>query len=93
MSKSIVGVSTIQNQDSIKLFVYGTLLVGEPNHFVVEPYLLDREPGTISGRMYSVGGFPAVVLSESSNNSIEGEWFTLLPEAIEKADHLEGYRG
>lgn len=76
----------------ISVFVYGTLLVGEPNHRVAKPYLLSVRPGRVRGRLYDVGAYPALVLDEAGRE-IEGEWFELTDEGLEEMDWLEGYRG
>ncbi len=46
----------------ISVFVYGTLLVGESNHYVAEPFLLSVQPGAVRGRLYDVGHYPALAL-------------------------------
>lgn len=76
----------------ISVFVYGTLLVGQPNHRVAEPYLLHVQPGRVRGRLYDVGAFPALVL-DPDGREIEGEWFEVTPEGLRAMDRLEGYRG
>jgi gamma-glutamylcyclotransferase (GGCT)/AIG2-like uncharacterized protein YtfP len=70
--------------------VYGTLLVVEANHHVARPYLQHVEEGTIRGHLYSVGTYPAVVLDQDGVD-IEGEWFTVNGEGLERMDWLEGY--
>ncbi|MDI3329085.1 MAG: gamma-glutamylcyclotransferase [Alicyclobacillaceae bacterium] len=76
----------------ISVFVYGTLLTGEPNHRVAAPYLLSVRPGRVRGRLYDVGPYPALVLDEAGRE-IEGEWFEVTPEGLKAMDWLEGYRG
>lgn len=76
----------------ISIFVYGTLLVGESNHSVVAPYLLSVQPGIIFGRLYDVGPYPALTLTEGSHQVV-GEWLEVTEEGLQAADVLEGYDG
>ncbi|MGM9929976.1 MAG: gamma-glutamylcyclotransferase [Bacillus sp. (in: firmicutes)] len=63
-------------EELYNVFVYGTLLIGECNHHVAEPYLHQREKGTVKGFLYKVDYYPAVVL-DTNSREIEGEWFTV----------------
>ena len=74
-----------------QVFVYGTLLRGEGNHRVAEPFLLDVKEGVVKGTLYSVGGFPALTLE--GDTVVEGEWFTVTEKGLQNMDWLEGYRG
>ncbi|GIM46514.1 hypothetical protein DNHGIG_20630 [Collibacillus ludicampi] len=76
----------------INVFVYGTLLTGERNHRVAEPYICSVQPGRVRGRLYDVGVFSALVLDET-DRGIEGEWFDLEEEGLSVLDRLEGYHG
>lgn len=76
----------------IAVFVYGTLLVGESNHSVVCPYLLDVQPGAINGRLYDVGPYPALVRTEDDRR-VEGEWIQVTDEGLAAMDVLETYYG
>ncbi|TXK85514.1 gamma-glutamylcyclotransferase [Paenibacillus sp. N3.4] len=73
------------------VFVYGTLLVGESNHHIAAPFVLSVKPGTINGRLYDAGPYPALVLTEE--NYVVGEWLEVTKEGLEAMDVLEGYRG
>lgn len=73
-----------------KVFVYGTLLVGEENHYVAQPYIEYVEKGTIEGLLYNVGDYPAVVLVDGGME-IKGEWFTVNQKGLEQMDWLEDY--
>jgi gamma-glutamylcyclotransferase (GGCT)/AIG2-like uncharacterized protein YtfP len=77
----------------IAVFVYGTLLVGESNHAVVSPYLLNVQPGEIKGRLYDVGPYPALVCSGEDDRSITGEWIEVSEEGLAAMDELESYYG
>ncbi|MGZ4108044.1 MAG: gamma-glutamylcyclotransferase family protein [Tumebacillaceae bacterium] len=74
------------------MFVYGTLLRGERNHRVVAPYLKAVQPGTVRGRLYDVGTYPALVLDENAS-PVVGEWFTVTGAGLKAMDALEEYFG
>jgi gamma-glutamylcyclotransferase (GGCT)/AIG2-like uncharacterized protein YtfP len=76
----------------ISVFVYGTLLVGESNHSVAAPYLLSVQPGMIFGRLYDVGPYPALVLTDEEHQ-VAGEWLEVTVEGLQAMDVLEGYHG
>lgn len=76
----------------MKVFVYGTLLTGESNHHVAAPFIQDRHPGVVKGRLYNTGSFPAAVL-DPDGYEIEGEWFDVTENGLKRMDMLEGYRG
>lgn len=88
------GMSTGKGEKGpmVRVFVYGTLLVGEANHGVAAPYLLSVRPGRVRGRLYDVGAYPALVLDEAAGE-VEGEWFEVTPEGLRAMDDLEEYRG
>ncbi|KGP71615.1 gamma-glutamylcyclotransferase family protein [Pontibacillus yanchengensis] len=71
------------------VFVYGTLLPGEHNHHIVSPYLIERNKGNVTGRLFNVGAFPALVLHPT--NRVSGEWFTVSDQGLIGLDFLEGY--
>jgi len=72
-----------------RVFVYGTLLVGEANHHVAAPYLQHIQPGKVKGRLYDVGSYPALVLG--GEEVVVGEWLTVTEEGIKQMDLLEDY--
>ncbi|MDR6554592.1 gamma-glutamylcyclotransferase family protein [Paenibacillus qinlingensis] len=75
----------------IAVFVYGTLLVGESNHFVVSPYLQAVQPGAINGRLYDVGPYPALVRTGDDDHVVIGEWIEVTEEGLAAMDILETY--
>lgn len=78
----------------IRVFVYGTLLVGEANHAVLAPYLLSVRPGAVRGRLYDAGEYPAMVLSgPEQRDTVKGEWLVITEEGLAAADRLEEYYG
>ena len=80
-----------------RLFVYGTLMPGEPRWAELERYAVSWERVTAQGRMWDTGhGYPAVQFdadSETVPGSIPGVLVTLersrATEAIEELDRIE----
>jgi len=76
----------------IDVFVYGTLMTGEKNHHVVQPYLKVTQPGRIRGRMYDAGEWPGLVL-DPDGQVIEGQWLTVTAAGLRVLDEFEDYYG
>jgi gamma-glutamylcyclotransferase (GGCT)/AIG2-like uncharacterized protein YtfP len=76
-----------------KVFVYGTLLQGEYNHRVAEPFLINVEEGSIMGHLHTVGPYPALVVDEENGQEIKGQWFTVNEVGLKNMDRLEGFHG
>ena len=70
------------------LFVYGTLLSGEPNASMLGA--LARRPALVFGRIYHLpAGYPAVTLG--GDQPVHGELLpTLSPSLLRLLDHYEG---
>jgi 8-oxo-dGTP pyrophosphatase MutT (NUDIX family)/gamma-glutamylcyclotransferase (GGCT)/AIG2-like uncharacterized protein YtfP len=81
-----------QNESCIDVFVYGTLLTGERNHYIAAPHVKSTSPGAVRGCMYNVGRYPAMVL-EAEGAEIPGEWFRVTQEGLKQMDLLEEYYG
>lgn len=74
----------------MKLFVYGTLCLGESNHHVLKGATRYSEKASIHAVMYDTGcGYPAVELSESS--TVVGEIYEIPDHLWSALDELEGY--
>lgn len=74
------------------VFVYGSLKEGFGNHRLISSFKKIGE-GTIEGKMYSLGAFPAVVLDKENPDLIHGEIYDVNTESgLERLDMLEGYR-
>ena len=74
------------------VFVYGTLLSGEPNnkHYLGNSERMGNE--VVSGfTMISVGNFPACIQNPNSEVSILGEVWKIDEETLKRLDYLEGY--
>ncbi len=78
-----------------KLFVYGTLLQGEPrNHYLDDCKLIQSIE--IPGELYDTGmGYPAALFNENSKEIITGEIYTICVDTNKKLielDEVEGTR-
>lgn len=76
-----------------KVFVYGTLLSGERNNYL----LADSErrgKEVVSGfSLVDLGSFPACVEDSESEISIIGEVWEISDKTLRQLDYLEGYPG
>lgn len=81
-------------QRPLRVFVYGTLMSGEPNHPVMvraKGKLIGR--GQVAGRLYHLGGFPGLRLDRPAT-TVYGEVFEIPDvDSYRVLDQLEGVRG
>lgn len=75
---------------SFRLFVYGSLLPGQPGCRLAEPFLLERTPGAVMGELYA-GEYPFLV--PGGGGPVYGEWYLLKTEALAVLDAYEDYYG
>lgn len=74
----------------ILLFVYGTLMRGEPNHGRLAGARFLGEAVTCPVfTMISLGGFPAIL--EGGTTAIVGELYDVTPRILQGCDRLEGH--
>jgi gamma-glutamylcyclotransferase (GGCT)/AIG2-like uncharacterized protein YtfP len=74
------------------IFVYGTLLAGEPNHGLLGASPLVRRALTApSFELVSLGYFPALVRGGAT--AVRGEVYAVAPPTLAALDALEGYPG
>lgn len=79
------------SQQHFHVFVYGTLLTAESNHYVAKPHIKQIRKGKVRGVLYNVGEYPALV-SDNAGEEIVGEWFTVTEEGLKNMDELEDYQ-
>lgn len=79
------------------LFVYGTLMSGQPNSRLIPPdRIISARRAWAPGTLYDSGsGFPALVISTSGADVVHGECLNVegLPELLETLDWLEAFQG
>lgn len=76
------------------VFVYGTLLPGEPRWPLLEPYAAEVVDATVPGRLYDTGrGYPAARF-RAGTRSVPGASVRVAPEhwetVVELLDRIEG---
>jgi gamma-glutamylaminecyclotransferase len=76
-----------------RVFVYGTLLRGEPNHPVLGGCLLVAQARTRSEfTFHSLGGFPGMIRgSDIDHQVVIGEIYEVDRAALDRLDRLEGH--
>ncbi len=78
----------------LRVFVYGTLMPGQPRWRYLSPYAISWQPATTPGRLWDTGrGYPAARF-EDSEERIPGVLVTLGAEmtgpAVRLLDEIEG---
>ena len=75
----------------MRIFVYGTLMQGFPNHEIIAKYVEEIYEAETTGKLYAVGGFPGLV---EGKGKVEGELLVFNDdfeqEILNKLDRLEG---
>lgn len=72
------------------VFVYGTLLVGQPNHRYLKEAQLLREARTLpTYRLYNLGTFPGLV--DGGEYAVVGEVYEVDEPTLAALDRLEGH--
>ncbi len=76
------------------LFTYGTLLsgMGHPMHEVLSRYAELLGPGFINGKLYEVGYYPGLVLSNNVKKIVWGEIYQIQDE-VPLFRYLDDYEG
>ncbi len=73
-----------------RVFVYGTLMRGEPNHSLLERSRCLGEARTEPRyNLFDLGPYPA--MTESGETSVHGEVFEVSGEHLQAIDALEGH--
>jgi gamma-glutamylcyclotransferase (GGCT)/AIG2-like uncharacterized protein YtfP len=76
------------------LFVYGTLLsrLNSPASLILEHYAELIAPASVQGRLYEIRGYPGLVLSDDSEETVQGEIY-LIHEKQKLFTALDEYEG
>ena len=70
------------------LFVYGTLMPGEPNYRQIENFVIDHKPGTIEGVLVDLGAYPGLL---PGRGIVQGVLVESEKAALDVTDRIEGY--
>lgn len=75
-----------------RVFVYGTLKAGQPNHSCLDGAIAEGEAEIGKGKfiMAHLGQFPALFVSREGP-TISGETYLVGDETLRRLDYLEGY--
>lgn len=74
-----------------RVFVYGTLLSGQPNHRLLESSeKLEDVTVELAAEMVSLGAYPALVSTVETHN-IKGEVYEVSADCLQALDYLEGH--
>lgn len=73
---------------TVRLFVYGTLMPGFDNHRRIADYVRSARPGIIQGILIDLGAFPALIHGEGR---VEGVLLELDAAALRITDFIEGF--
>ena len=78
----------------LPFFVYGTLIPNQPNYYLWEKSVINKEAGFIKNyQLFDMGHYPMIV--ESKGNNVEGILIEIKEEDYENItkiiDNLEGY--
>ena len=73
-----------------RVFVYGTLRSGEPNHYLLDAHDLVRRGRTEPAfELVSLGAFPAMI--DGGQTAVVGEVYEVDPPTLAALDRLEGH--
>lgn len=75
----------------IKVFVYGTLMVGHSLSEGLDEYRVSWERATTRGNLYHNWRWPMLVRSSSALDIVHGEVHEYPEEVLEILDNIEGY--
>ena len=81
---------TRQENNTTRVFVYGTLRAGEPNHRLLHGY---EQVATLrtapTFELVNLGAFPAV--TRGGSTAVVGEVYEVWSDTLADLDHLEGH--
>jgi gamma-glutamylcyclotransferase (GGCT)/AIG2-like uncharacterized protein YtfP len=78
------------NATATRVFVYGTLRAGEPNHYLLDHHALVRRARTEPAfELVSLGAFPAMVAGGAT--AVVGEVYDVDAVTLAALDRLEGH--
>ena len=80
----------------LPFFVYGTLLLGQPNDFYWGDSVIKAQPAALSGMvLYAFPEFPMMVETEAADSYVQGQLIWVEPDRyatiLAAVDALEGF--
>jgi gamma-glutamylcyclotransferase (GGCT)/AIG2-like uncharacterized protein YtfP len=83
------------SETATSLFVYGTLMPGQPRWPVLQPHARSTRSATARGRLWDTGvGYPAARFDDETGGDIPGALVTIAPDAaadvVTTLDRIEG---
>ena len=77
------------SDSALRLFLYGTLMRGEPAHQLFAEHATFVGDATVAGTLLALGQFPGIV---AGRGRVRGEvWRVDTPEVLRTLDDYEGY--
>jgi gamma-glutamylcyclotransferase (GGCT)/AIG2-like uncharacterized protein YtfP len=90
LAQAVSDAAAVQARSRRRIFVYGTLLSGEPNHRLLTEARYVGEAATETGfALYDLGAYPGMVQTESGQ--VEGELYEVDAATLDRLDALEGH--
>ena len=72
------------------IFVYGTLMKGECNHFLIQNQQYKGKAVIHGFNLYSLGPYPGIRPSKYKHRTVSGELYSIDEEALRQVNRLEG---
>ncbi|GFN31118.1 gamma-glutamylcyclotransferase family protein [Paenibacillus xylaniclasticus] len=79
-----------------RVFVYGSLLPNQHNHYIVKQHIIRSESGKVAGRLVDCGSYPALVrdqIAVEQASLVKGQWITVDEAGLAAMDELEEFYG
>ena len=72
------------------IFVYGTLMKGESNHYYIENQQYLGKAAIHGYNLYNLGHYPGIRPSEHKTRTVYGELYSIDDNALKEVNRLEG---
>jgi len=72
------------------IFVYGTLMKGESNHFYIENQQYLGKAAIHGYNLYNLGHYPGIRPSKHNTRTVYGELYSIDDNALKEVNRLEG---
>jgi gamma-glutamylcyclotransferase (GGCT)/AIG2-like uncharacterized protein YtfP len=78
----------IEKDKEMKVFVYGTLMMGKGNHHLLKNAVFIDATVVKGYVLYDLGSFPGII--KNKDEKVKGELYKIDSSILKKLDHLEG---